>query len=182
MKVYFSGCHGAGKSTLAKYTSNKYNLQFISEVARMVLSERELQIDTLRYDIDLVNSYQQEVFNRQLLEESKYKDFVSDRSAIDTLAYAGQHSQILPNLMGSNELKTYLGGLRAPDSIIFFVRPTKATMKADGVREAISWDGAVAIDAKIKLLLEMFDIRYFQINTDSAQERVKFINSILDLV
>ena len=181
MKIYFSGCHGSGKTTCARYVSEKYNLPLISEVARMVLSEKELHVDTLRYDMKLVDEYQSQVFYRQLVEEAKYTDFVSDRSAIDNLAYSAEHARILPQLLGSPELQAYLPILRDPASIIFFVRPAKATLRADGVREAINWNGAVSIDAQIKLFYEMYEIRYFEINTESMQGRVKLIDSVLSL-
>ena len=43
MKVYLVGSHSSGKSTLARYISQKYNIPMIVEVARQVLSEQELQ-------------------------------------------------------------------------------------------------------------------------------------------
>ncbi len=178
MKVYFVGSHSTGKTTCARYVSEKYQLPMITEVARAVLSEKELQLDTLRYDMGAVDEYQKAIFGRQLLEESKYPFFVSDRS-FDCLAYAAQHTRILPNLISSPELTSYLEVLRAPDSFIFFVRPSKATLKADGVRESLTWDGVVAIDAMIKFMLEMWRLRYFQINIDNMQERVRFIDSVL---
>lgn len=178
MKVYFVGSHSTGKTTCARYVSGKYKLPMITEVARAVLSEKELQLDTLRYDMDLVDDYQRSIFQRQLSEELKYTDFVSDRS-FDCLAYAAQHTRILPDLLTSDELQGYLTKLAAPDSIIFFVRPSKATLKADGVRESLTWDGVTAIDAQIKFMLEMFQLRYFQINIDNMQERTRFIDAIL---
>lgn len=181
MKIYFTGCHGSGKTTLARYVSEKYKLPFVTEVARMVLSERELQLDSLRYNMDVVDDYQSQVFYRQLVEEAKYNNFVSDRSAIDCLAYSTQHTRILPQLLNSPELQSYLPILQAADSFLFFVKPSKATLKADGVREAINWDGAVAIDAQIKLFYEMFGLRYFEINTDSMQQRIRLIDAVLSL-
>ena len=123
----------------------------VTEVARMVLSEKELQLDSLRYDMKTVDDYQSQVFFRQLIEENKYDKFVSDRSAIDSLAYSAQHTRVLPSLLNSLELKEYLPILKKPDSFIFFVKPSKVTLKADGVREVINWEAAVAIDAQIKL-------------------------------
>jgi nicotinamide riboside kinase len=180
MKVYFVGSHSTGKTTCARYISEKYQLPMITEVARMILSEKEQQIDSMRYDLDLVDEYQQQIFSRQLAEESKYDTFVSDRS-FDHLAYAAQHTRILSKLIHSTELHTYLETLHSPDSFIFFVRPSKATLKDDGVRESLTWDGVISIDSKIHLLLEMFSLRYFQINTDNMQERVRLMESVLSL-
>lgn len=180
MKVYFTGSHSSGKSTLARYVSDKYELRLLPECARMVLSEMELQVDVLRSDIDLVNIYQTKVFYRQIEEEkSQQGDFVSDRSAIDCLAYCGQHSTILLTVMRDSGLEPYLEKLRDPNSILFFVRPSRATLKADGVRESLTWDGIVAIDAQIKLLLELFGLRYFQISAESMQERIRLVDSVL---
>lgn len=145
----------------------------------MVLSEKELHVDTLRYDMDLVDSYQTEVFHRQLAEEKKYKEFVSDRSAIDALAYSASHTRIFPKLLKHAELDNYILSLK--ESIIFLVRPSKATLKSDGVRESLNYDGIIAIDAQIKLLYEMYGIRYFNISTDSQQDRVGLIDSVLEL-
>jgi len=179
MRIYFTGSHGIGKSTLSKYFSEKYKLNMLSEVARMVLSGKELHIDSLRSNLDVVNDYQSSIFHRQLQEENKYKDFVSDRSILDCLAYSCQHASILSELINSEELKLYIEELKKPDVFIFFIRPIKAALVQDGVRETISWDGIVSIDGMIKFLLEMNGLRYFQINTDNMQERVRLINAIL---
>lgn len=180
MKVYFVGAHSTGKTTCARYVSEKYKLPMITEVARAVLSEKEWQLDNLRHDMDKVDIYQKEVFMRQMIEETKYSSFVSDRS-FDGLAYAAQHSRILPELMNPSTLNSYISNLKEQDSFIFFVRPSKATLKADGVRESLNWDGVVAIDAMIKLFLQIFDLRYFSINTDNMQERVQLIDAVLSL-
>jgi len=180
MKVYFVGAHSTGKTTCARYVHEKYNLPMITEVARAVLSEKELQLDSLRYDMGLVDDYQNSIFYRQLSEEDKHPAFVSDRS-FDCLAYAAQHTRILPRLLSSAPLQEYIAKLRQPESFIFFVRPSKATLKADGVRESINCDGIVAIDAMVKYMLEMWELRYFQINMDNMQERVQLIDGVLGL-
>jgi len=181
MKIYFVGSHSTGKTTCARYVSETYKLPMITEVARAVLSEKELHLDTLRYDMGVVDDYQSSIVYRQITEEAKYKDFVSDRS-FDGLAYAAQHARILPKLLSDPALTNYISGLKQPESIIFFVRPSKVTLKADGVRESINWDGVVSIDAMVKMLLNIFDLRYFNISTDNMQERVKLIDSVLSLV
>jgi len=180
MRIYFIGAHSTGKTTLARYVSEKYKVPMITEVARMILSEKELHLDSLRTNLDVVDEYQKQIFNRQVTEESKQTSFVSDRS-FDCLAYAAQHSRILPSVLHSQELMTYLEILRTPESFIFFVRPSKATLKDDGVRESINWDGIVAIDSMIKFMLEMWGLRYFQLPIDNMQERVKAVDSVLSL-
>jgi predicted ATPase len=178
MKVYFVGAHSTGKTTCARYVSEKYGLPMITEVARAVLSEKELHLDSLRYDLNLVDDYQKAIFHRQLQEEKKHPDFVSDRS-FDCCAYAAQHTRILRHLTESPDIVDYIGKLRRPDSFIFFVRPSKATLKQDGVRESINWDGVVSIDAMVKFMLELWDLRYFQINMENMQERAHLIDAVL---
>lgn len=181
MKIYFSGAHSVGKSTLATYVSKTHTLPLINECARIVLSEKELNVNELRTNIELVNDYQGSVFNRQMLEESKHDAFVSDRSGLDSIAYAAQHAQISKDILKTDMFEKYIESLKHKDSIIFFVRPSKATLKEDGIREHLTWDGVVAIDAMLKLLFEIYDIRYFNINTSNVQERVKIINSVLSM-
>jgi len=180
MKVYFVGAHSTGKTTLARYVSKQYSIPMITEVARMVLSENESHLDSLRYDMDAIDKYQKDVFQRQLVEEGKHPSFVSDRS-FDNLAYAAQHTRLLSKLLVTPEVSQYSLSLKAPDVFVFFVRPSRATLKADGVREAINWDGVVAIDAMVKFMLEMWDIKYFQIPVDNMQERIRLVENILGL-
>lgn len=179
MKIYFTGAHSTGKTTLARYVSETYKLPMITESARIILSERELNVDSLRSDINSVDSYQTEVFHRQITEENKHTSFVSDRSLLDNIAYSAQHSRVAANLVSETKFKHYLESLKDNKVIIFFVRPSIATLKSDGVREQITWDGIISIDAMIKLLLKLYSIRYFQINTDNMQERINFIDNII---
>jgi hypothetical protein len=87
---------------------------------------------------------------------------------------------MLTDLLSYEGLEEYLEELRS--SLIFFVRPSKATLKADGVRETINWDEIIAIDAIIKTLYDMSRVRYIQINSSSIQERTRLINNILALI
>jgi len=182
MKVYFSGSASTGKTSLARYVANKYQLPFLTETARQILSEQELQIDQLRCNLETANNYQRAVFNRQLQEENKYSSFVSDRAAIDILAYAGNYANILPELLLRSELPTYIESLKLPDSILFLVSPFKQTMAQDGTRETLSFSDIISIHAQIKLLLEMWNIRYFQISMPNMSERIKLIDGVLSLV
>lgn len=181
MKIYYTGAHASGKSTLARYTSQKYNLPMLTEAARMVLSEWELNVDSLRSDIAVVDAYQSAVFDRQLVEEAKLASFVADRSLIDSIAYAAQHSTITNQLVNKSEFHKYIEAMCKPNTMVFFVRPSIATMKADGVREQLNWDAVITIDAMLKLLLEMYSIRYHQINTSNMQERIRIVDSIISL-
>lgn len=181
MRIYVTGSHSVGKSTLCRYISNKYNLPFINEVARSVLAEKELNIEELRINLDIVDNYQQEIFYRQIAEEKKHENFVSDRTFCN-LAYTASHSRVLHKLFFTQELKDYVDGLKKKDVVMFFIRPCKDTLKNDGVRESVTWDGIISIDAQIKFMLECFGLNYININTGSMQERIKLIDSVLAMI
>ena len=178
MKVYFTGAHATGKTTLCRYVSEKYKIPMLPELARIILAEWELNIDSLRINLDTVDKYQEEIISRQFIEEKKHKDFVSDRS-FDGLAYAAQHSRMLGKLLQREDLQNYVEKLKDDNTFIFFVRPSRATMKQDGVRETLNWEGIIQIDAMCKFMIEMWGLKYYQINMDSIQERIRFIDSIL---
>lgn len=180
MKVYFIGSHSTGKTTLARYVSKKFNLPLLTEVGRAILAERELSISSIRSDLEVVDNYQMSVFNRQISEERKLTEFVADR-CFDNLAYAAQHSRILHAVMEDPKTKRYIESLKHPDSIIFFVRPSQNTMKDDGVRESVAWDEILAIDAMVKVMLEMWGLRYFPLASASLQERSRFVDGVMSL-
>lgn len=180
MRVYFVGAHSTGKTTLARYVSQYHQVPMITEVARMVLSEKEMNLDSLRYDLAQVDDYQRQIFHRQIEEEKRYDNFVSDRSFVDCLAYAAQHTRVLPELLNDPKVQNHLPLMKDANSYVFFVRPSKATLKTDGVREVPVWDGVVAIDSMIKFMLEMWEVKYFQIHIDNMQERVRLVDNVLN--
>ncbi len=180
MRVYFIGAHSTGKTTLTQYVSKQYNLNSINEIARSIIIEQEINLASLRSNLDLVDNFQTTVLCRQIEKEELLKDnFVSDRS-FDNLAYTAQHSRNLSKLLNNDKLKKYIETLKEKDSYLFFVRPSKATLQDDGIRENPIWEGVIAIDAMVKFMLEMFDLPYYQINTDNMQERIRFIDCIIN--
>lgn len=175
------GAHSTGKTTLARHVSKTTGLPLLAEVGRAILAERELSITSIRSDLDMVDDYQQAVFDRQVEEELRLRDFVSDR-CFDNLAYAAQHARILHALVGGQKLENYLKTLRDESAIIFFIRPSKTTMRDDGVREAVAWEEILAIDSMVKVMLEMWGLRYFPVASHSLQERARFVDAVLSLV
>jgi hypothetical protein len=131
----------------------------ISEVARGVLAEMEAQLDALRSNLDLVDRYQQEVFERQLEAEERQGDsFVSDR-AFCNLAYAAHHSRILARIASDPRLERYMASVRA----------------------GLAWEEVLRIDGMVKLLLEMFGVPYIPVESLAMQERVRLIERVLSL-
>lgn len=141
----------------------------------------EASLDELRVDLDLVNKYQIEIFRRQFeLEKQRGTGFVSDR-AFDNLAYAAEHALILNNLLTEHNqaIIDYISWVN--EGTVFFVRPEKGLIKADGFRTGLDWDAVVRIDGMIKFVLEASGISYLQISTPSMQERWRVIEASLRL-
>jgi predicted ATPase len=178
-RIYLVGAHATGKTTLARWIRDRYGLPMISEVARGVLAEMEAQLDALRSNLDLVDRYQQEVFERQLeAEERQGGSFVSDR-AFCNLAYAAHHSRILARIASDPRLERYMASVRA--GIVFYLRPHPALVVSDGVRAGLAWEEVLRIDGMVKLLLEMFGVPYIPVESLAMQERVRLIERVLSL-
>jgi nicotinamide riboside kinase len=151
MRIYVCGAHSTGKTTLARHIAKSTGLPLLNEVARQVMAEREMTFEQVRADIGAVNAYQRDVFIRQVENETNAEGgFVSDR-AFDNLAYAGRHSEILPELLNDPAMATYFDRVRS--SLVFFVRPHPSLLAVDGMREASSWDEIVRIDGMIDFML-----------------------------
>ena len=179
LRVYLVGAHATGKTTLARWIRDRYHLPMIAEVARGVLAEMEENLDSLRTDIDLVNRYQTEVFERQIAAEHQVDGpFVSDR-AFCNLAYAAHHSTALARLFRDSRFADYMQWVR--QGVVFFLRPHRELVVADGVRAGLEWEEVVRIDGMVKLLLEMFDVPYVPVQSLSMQERVRLVERVLDL-
>ncbi len=177
MRIYFVGSHATGKTTMCRYVSRRYGVPMITEVARAVLAEMEANFDSLRTDIELVAEYQRRVFERQVAIENLHDGtFVSDR-AFDNLAYAGEHTTILADLLDDARFREYMKWVS--DGIVFFLRPHQSLLKEDGVRAGVSWESVLRIDGMIKLLLEQYRIAYLPVESVSMQERVRAVEFVL---
>ncbi|MEO6708323.1 MAG: AAA family ATPase, partial [Planctomycetota bacterium] len=166
-------------TTLARWVRDAYGLPMISEVARGVLAEMEAQLAGIRTNIELIDRYQAEVFERQIeAEAAQSGSFVSDR-AFCNLAYAAHHATILGQIAGDARLAGYMQSVRA--GLVFFLRPHRELVIEDGVRAGLAWEEVVRIDGMVKLLLEMFRVPYIPVESLSMQERVRLLERVLDL-
>ena len=179
LRIYLVGAHATGKTTLARWVRDQYELPMIAEVARGVLAEMEAQLQTLRTDMATVNRYQTEVFARQIAAERAVEGpFVSDR-AFCNLAYAAHHSTILGEVFADPQLRSYMEWVR--EGVVFFLRPHQELITGDGVRAGLQWEEIIRIDGMVKLLLEMFSVPYIPVESLSMQERVRLVQRVLSL-
>lgn len=180
LRIYIAGAHSTGKTTLARWVARTYKLPLVTEVARAVLAELEIPLETLRVDLDRTATFQKEVFRRQNeMERLAGNRFVSDRT-FDNLAYACHHTLALNQI--ARDLGEYSARLSEPGSLVFFVRPHRDLLKEDGVRAAVSWEEIVRIDGMVKLLLELHDVDYITIDTLNMAERARTVRGVLAAV
>ncbi|MEX1025344.1 MAG: ATP-binding protein [Planctomycetota bacterium] len=178
-RIYLVGAHATGKTTLARWIRDRYGLPMISEVARGVLAEMEARLDSLRSDVELVNRYQREVFQRQVeAEDARREPFVSDR-AFCNLAYAAHHSTVLGEIVRDPLCQRYMDSVRG--GLVFYLRPHPTLIADDGVRAGLAWEEVVRIDGMVKLLLELFEVPYLPVESLSMQERVRAVERVLAL-
>lgn len=175
-RVYLVGSHSTGKTTLARWISQRYKLPMISEVARAVLAEMEIKVDALRTNLDLVDQYQTRVFQRQMEVEEQYTSYVSDR-AFDNLAYSAEHATVLSQLIKCKGFEAYLDRVR--EGTVFYLRPDISLMQDDGTRERVNWEGIIRIDGMVKFMLEQWNIKYLPISTPLMQERTRVVEFTL---
>src|SRR5947209_6117653 len=127
LRIYIAGAHSTGKTTLARWIARTYRLPLVTEVARAVLAELEIPLETLRVDLDRTATFQKEVFRRQSeMERLAGNRFVSDRT-FDNLAYACHHTLALNEI--ASDLDEYSARLSTPGSLVFFVRPHRDLLK-----------------------------------------------------
>jgi nicotinamide riboside kinase len=178
-RVYLVGAHSTGKTTLARYIRDHYELPMISEVARSILAELEISLDRLRSDVDAVSRYQTQVFHRQFEAERRMKGgFVSDR-AFCNLAYMANHATNISEVFRDPILDEYMRWVA--EGVVFFVRPHRELLHDDGVRAGVSWEEVLTIDGMVKLFLELWGIPYVALSPLSMQERVRTIDAVLNL-
>lgn len=179
VRIYLVGSHSTGKTTLARWIRDRYGLPMISEVARGVLAEMESRLDQIRSNLDVVDRYQIQVFERQIAAEREQPaSFVSDR-AFCNLAYAAHHSTVLARLCAQPSFSEYMTSVR--EGIVFFLRPHRELLAEDGVRASVAWEEVLRIDGMVKLLLEMHAVPYIPCESLSMQERVRLIERVLAL-
>ena len=179
VRIYLVGSHSTGKTTLARWIRDRYGVPMISEVARGVLAEMESRLDQIRSNLEVVDRYQIQVFERQIAaEREQLASFVSDR-AFCNLAYAAHHSTVLARLCAQQSFIDYMNSVR--EGIVFFVRPHRELLAEDGVRASVAWEEVLRIDGMVKLLLELHAVPYIPCESLSMQERVRLIERVLSL-
>jgi nicotinamide riboside kinase len=182
MRIYLNGSFSSGKSTIKRWCANHYKIAAVPEIFRTILAERESTISELRSDVERITDVQQETINRQFEYESRLGDnFVACRG-IDSLAFLiefGEKKRVT-NFLSSKEVENYIEWLTRPAVYTFLVKPDKALLKNDGVRD-VDWDLSLTLYGSVKTLLAHFKIPYIVIESTNMADRQNLIQSTIKI-
>jgi nicotinamide riboside kinase len=168
VRIAIIGSQSCGKTTLGRELSKKLDLPMISELARRWNIEKVSQTEL----IDI----QKELLNLQIEEESKYEQFISDRSTIDNMSY-WLHN--VANIVSYDDNRQYK--MKAIENVktyshIFLLVP-EFYPKDDGFRNTdIIYQ--MRIDAIIQAILHLEGISHYKL-TGSIENRVQQAMEIL---
>ena len=181
IRVYFDGCEGSGKTTLARRTARRYGLPLLTEVASGVLYEFQQRVgerasswERIRADVELSSEVQARVFQRQLEDERALPPpAVYDRT-LSCLAYAELYADNFSALL-ERVPPEYVENLR--QSVVFLVRPQRDLLgSSDGVRAVVSWESQVRVDQNIEMLLNMWHVPFVSVDSLNAAARQRQVD------
>ena len=84
MKIALSGASSTGKTTVCQCMGGR--LPYIGSSSRRIAKKLGIQPECLDNQIDILN-FHREVIKHKIEEESKYSNFITDRSILDSMAY-----------------------------------------------------------------------------------------------
>jgi nicotinamide riboside kinase len=166
-RIAIVGSFSTGKTTLAGEAATRLDLPLLPEVARQVV---ELGFSL---DKDATPEVETLIFLRQFHNEQVHPEFVSDRSLIDAMTYAGW---VLDNQPRRKETALWEAcvdiaqyRLRNQYSHVFYL-PIEFPIVPDGLRP-MDPDFQAEIDERMRHLLSVYDIPSMTL-TGSVEERL----------
>lgn len=176
-RIAVCGSHGVGKSSLAKQLSEFLLLPRINEVARSVAEGWFKNSDEIR-NARLVSKtlFQLNVFYKQIAEEERHLEFISDRSIFDVVAYSIYYQ--LPEKIIDMLTEDAVEHSEKYNLIIFCPIPEDGELTADGFRFA-DRESQVEIDRVLQELLKNARCEVFKLGKyrgNWVSEVLTFIN------
>ncbi|CAG8513939.1 18119_t:CDS:1 [Dentiscutata erythropus] len=183
-KVVFVGAHSVGKTTLARFIKNKMNGILVSEIARTLIKELNLNADILRNDPDKSLEFQASIIKAQCAkeEEIEHEFAILDRSALDALVYAQTFCGKRWNeLLDMEETNKCLERYRQKNKyMIFLIEPQKECLRADGVRMMpTDYEDWISFSESFKNIMNEYNIEFNAINVLDINQRYSIIRNAL---
>lgn len=184
MRIYFNGSFCNGKTTLKNWVAREYRLKAVPEIARIILAEREVttkeELQKLRSDTDLLFAVQKEILERQFKEEVQLKESFAACRGLDSVSFIIEFCRPghIQEFVNSQLYKDYVNWLKKDDVVTFLIKPDKALLSQDALRDS-DWDLSVKLFGIVSTLLRTNGISHHLISTSNMSERQNNISNII---
>ncbi|CAG8536704.1 5563_t:CDS:1 [Gigaspora margarita] len=183
-KIVLVGAHSVGKTTLAKFIKSHINGILVTEIARTLIKELNLNADILRNDPDKSLEFQATIIKAQCVkeEEIEHELAILDRSALDAIIYAQAFcKKRWKELLDMEETNKCLERYRQKNKyLIFLIEPQKECLKADGVRMMpIDYEEWISFSTSFKNLMNEYNIEFNTINVLDLNQRYSIVMNAL---
>ncbi|XP_076077633.1 uncharacterized protein LOC143048073 [Mytilus galloprovincialis] len=179
-RIYLSGAHSTGKTTILNDLKPFLNVQFEEEIARGVIRKFGWKRDDFLPETQPENflKLNEEILRRQIQTDEEnslmFKDFIADR-CIDPLIYVQKYigdeaSRKLRELPGVFEWTD-----RLKTALIFVVKPQKECIVDDEIRLSPKLEELDAFHNSILREYKLLGISVFEITELDRQKRKAFI-------
>ncbi|XP_071140689.1 uncharacterized protein [Mytilus edulis] len=179
-RIYLSGAHSTGKTTILSDLKPFLNVQFEEEIARRVIMKLGWKRDDFLPETQPENflKLNEEILQRQIQRDEENsimsKDFIADR-CIDPLIYVQKY-------IGNEALRKFreIPGVlewtdRLKTALIFVVKPQKECIVDDEVRLSPKLEELDAFHNSILREYKLLGIPVFEITELDRQKRKAFI-------
>lgn len=170
MKIFLTGAHSSGKTTLANALAERLNLPVLPEVARRVLREKGLVFPV---PVDRVNEVQQAIAIEQWrLFDDAPDSYISDR-LFDYHAYSTIYGGSLIGFCPQRFEAWF-------ENAHVFMLPTRRDLfVTDEIRGPSDFDDALRIDGALMMLYQMHGIPVHRVRSASVDVRVEEVLSVI---
>lgn len=169
-----------GKTTIANYITERFSINQVQEVARNVMGKYGNSLEEIRANLDICKKFQRDIIEEQIEREKMMEEpLISDRG-LDILAYFAMHTKDTNKILNKNYVKDYIKSYKDEDAIVIYVRPKEELIEDDGIRGDLSIENIYRIDGMIKYILESNDINYLVLESKHLNERVRFVETVLE--
>lgn len=169
--IYVIGANDIGKTTWCLDLKRYYKLPLITEVPNLIMERHNTNFAAVRPDAERITAIQREIFETQCeTEEAQTGPYISD-GAWNNLAFMCEWGLDGHDLFRSEKFQRYIEVVRK--GLCFFLRPHPTLINRSDfeTRSGTKRDAVIAIDASLKSMFELLNLRYLPVWTYTAQER-----------